>query len=152
MTHDHEDDGEPMVFVGGAGLMGASEFQQQAERAQMAHEAFGRDFRRMIFEELDDDQLGTVNHLFRMLGAADPARLEGIVSWYEGILDGASHARRRARDLEPAEPSRACHPFVPDADDPVTFWACTARWDGVICGKDRGDEPHRKWDAGEQLG
>jgi len=127
------------------------QMRENARQSAMAHDAFGRDLRRMLFDELDEDQMGTLQHLFRILGATQ--NKEGLVNWYEGLIDGACHARRRARELESSPtPTRECHPFQADGEDPDTFWACVTEFGGLICGRERDHQVHLSWDAGDGLG
>lgn len=131
--------------------MSEDDVREAMARQAMAQDAFARDFRRLIFDELDEDQLETLQYLFSLLTAT--ANTEVLVNWYEGLIEGARHSRRRARELDSSPtPSRDCHAFQADAEDPDVFWACTARFDDMPCGRERDHQSHLSWDAGGGLG
>ena len=81
--------------------MSLSEYQAMHERQHLDIQAFHREVKGLFFTELSEDQLRTMQRVFRRL--ADPDldahNLLSLVSWYEGIIDGAVFSREESKPL-----------------------------------------------------
>lgn len=129
-------------------------------RQQMAEQDFHSSVRRVFFVELADDQLETMRRLFRTLGNLEDPK--AWVNYYEGLVDGAWHAREYARQTTPADGipdaeqfvqtgTLAEHPFQWPKAPQALGWQCafTVRMDGienaVDCGLPPEAKPHTDW-------
>lgn len=77
----------------------AEQFQEAVARAEMATADFHTSVRRLVLVELKEDQLDTVRRLFRTLASVD--NTVELVNYYEGLVDGAWHARQNVGQLVP---------------------------------------------------
>lgn len=143
--HGHEDDQPQVMFIGPNGAMTAEEFQREQDRVQATNEVFWNDVRRLLFQELERDQLHTLKHLFRLIG--DSERSQQWASYFEGMADAGEHVKALSEPLDfdfgqaeaPAgEATLWSHPFLLKKNSP----SCGE------CGLPLDTKPHRRWDAG----
>lgn len=145
-----DEEGYPgAVYFGANGHpMTAAQVQEEMDRAAASTEAFWADLRRILFQELDADQLNTLKHLFRQLAESEPIRSTQLANYYEGLVSGAEAARQMAEPLffggdddeeEDAEQGTLfSHPFVLQLEK--------AECD--TCGLPYNAVPHQRWEQG----
>lgn len=144
---DQQEDDQPMFFGADGRTMTAAEVRAEHDRIHATTEAFWADFKRMLFDELAEDQLVTLKVAFKQVADTVPDNAVRLGNYFEGLTTGALEAKLRSQ------------PFLGFGDDEPapdegTLWShqFLLRTDGtgqcVTCGTPYDTRPHQRWERG----
>ena len=145
MSQYEDDDDRTLYFDQTGAPVTVGDARRMAEHRQQATEAFWADLYRLLFAELDADQLGSVLAMLKTISEGGDAH--GLAAYFEGLLRGALEARKRADEA-------AQSPVAKLAEGLETMWshafATNPKKLGHCgrCGLPANGKPHARWDAG----